>query len=176
MSNVKGYFRYCPRCAKPLRWIREHREDRSLQHCGTCGFTFYNNPITATEAYIVRNGKLLMVRRGQPPKKGFLDVPGGFMDGFESPRTGIIREIKEEIGCVFSPRGLLGAYNDHYPWKGKDYAVVVLSYFGTIKGTPASNYEIAEVEWVPLNKIPSRLAFAHMHDSIRDLKRSLRDK
>ncbi len=147
-----------------------------LQRCERCGFTFYNNPITATEAFIVQDGKLLMVRRDNQPRKGYLDVPGGFMDGFEHPRAGIIREVKEELDCAFTPRALIGAYNDCYRWNNRRYAVVILSYFGTIRGTVSSNHEIAALEWVPLNAIPSHLAFAHMHHSIGDLKRYLRKK
>ncbi len=98
------------------------------------------------------------------------------MDGFEQPRAGIVREVQEELNCTFTPKALIGAYGDHYFWKDKDYAVTILSFAGTLKGAASSNHEITTLEWVPLNKIPPQLAFAHMHDSIRDLKRYLRTK
>lgn len=172
----RDYFTYCPRCRTKLIWKTEHREDPPQQTCEKCGFTFYNNPITATEAIIVHDGKVLMVRRGQQPRKGFLDLPGGFMDRFESPRHGIIREVHEELGCTFTPRKLIGAYNGRYFWKGKDYAVITLSFYGTIKGLPTINNEISKIERVPLTRIPSRLAFAHIRYCLHDLRRYLRKK
>lgn len=166
-----SYFKFCPRCATPLTWVRERRREPKQQRCLNCEFTFYNNPIGATDAVIVRAGKVLLVRRNRQPSKGRYDFPGGFLDGFESPERGVIREASEEVGLRFTPKQLLGVYiNKNYWWQGRLVPAVVMSYFGTATGRIKPNNEVSKPEWVPLgNNI--RMAFRYQHQTLRDLKK-----
>lgn len=176
MTTSQPYFRYCPRCATRLRWMTEYVEDGKHQTCPSCGFTFYENPIGATEAYIIKDGRVLFVPRARTPRKGYWDVPGGFMSGFEQPERAIIREVKEELGVTFTPLALIGTHTDHYLWKGKDYAVIVLSYVGTMSGRLRHSDEIGTPTWFPLNQLPKRLAFTHMRPALTDLTRYLKNQ
>ncbi|MFH0828751.1 MAG: NUDIX domain-containing protein [Candidatus Kerfeldbacteria bacterium] len=171
---MNSYFNFCPRCAARLTRKKEWPTDPPYQKCPRCSFTFYDNPITSNEALIVRNGKLLLVIRAAPPKKGYLDIPGGFIDGTETPEHSVKRELREELGVRFRPQHLVSVNADTYHWKGRDVPVIVLSYFGTISGTMRHTGEVARWKWVPLSHIPKQLAFQHMHQSIRDLKRFLK--
>lgn len=53
----------------------------------------------AAKAFIVRNGKLFMMRRraNDPHKPGELDIPGGRLEVGEDPYDGLRREVIEEI-------------------------------------------------------------------------------
>ena len=64
-----------------------------------CGFVYYFNSSAATAIFITnRVGELLVVRRAKEPAKGTFDLPGGFVDMYETAEEAIIREVKEETG------------------------------------------------------------------------------
>lgn len=50
------------------------------------------------------NGRLLLVN---PTYKDGWEIPGGAVEGNESPLAGCIREIREELGIDWRPHGLL---------------------------------------------------------------------
>lgn len=170
----RPYFRFCPRCATPLRWRTEHAGEPRRQRCPRCGFTFYSNPIGATDAVFLRGRSVLLVRRNREPARGRYDFPGGFLDGFEHPEHGAIRETREEVGLRFTPRRLIGVYvNTEYRWQGRRVPAVVLSYLGTATGRLRLSSEVAQPEWVPITK-RVRMAFKYQAQTLRDLRRLLR--
>ena len=74
-------FKYCPKCGSELFEVHNAKS----KHCSNCGFTYYQNPSSATAAFILNSdGELLVVQRGKEPAKGTLDLPGGFVDNDES--------------------------------------------------------------------------------------------
>src|SRR5699024_5475588 len=75
----------------------EHNE--KAKKCMACGFVYYFNPSSAVACFIKNaKGELLLVRRGKEPAKGTLDLPGGFVDMFESGEEAARREVREETG------------------------------------------------------------------------------
>ena len=74
-------FSYCPRCGSA------HFEVHNIKskQCADCGFVYYFNPSSATVALIENErGELLVCRRAKDPAKGTLDLPGGFIDMYET--------------------------------------------------------------------------------------------
>ncbi len=58
-------------------------------------------------AAIVRDGRVLAARRAAPdPGAGRWELPGGQVEPGESPRSAVVREIGEELGCRIVVRGL----------------------------------------------------------------------
>jgi mutator protein MutT len=55
-------------------------------------------PILAVGTIVVRNGSVLLARRGKPPSQGKWSVPGGAVDVGESLEDAARREIREECG------------------------------------------------------------------------------
>ena len=47
---------------------------------------------------------VLLIRRGRPPYKGMLALPGGFVEYRETPQEAAFRELAEETGLVLYPR------------------------------------------------------------------------
>jgi 8-oxo-dGTP diphosphatase len=55
-------------------------------------------PVVAVGAVVVREGRVLLVKRGQPPSKGMWAIPGGRVELGETLQEAAEREIKEETG------------------------------------------------------------------------------
>ena len=83
-------FKFCPVCGQPTFVIHNEK----AKECTHCGFVYYFNPSSAVACFI-RNeaGELLLVRRAKDPGKGTLDLPGGFVDMYESAEEAAAREV-----------------------------------------------------------------------------------
>lgn len=97
MKHPLYQFIYCPECGSD-RFVVNNEKSK---HCESCGFVYYFNPSAATVALIFnKEGELLVCRRAKDPAKGTLDLPGGFLDSFETAEEGVAREVMEETGLV----------------------------------------------------------------------------
>ncbi|WP_374630597.1 NUDIX hydrolase [Ferrovibrio sp.] len=68
-------------------------------------------PIVGLGAVVWRQGKVLMVQRGRPPRAGIWSLPGGAQLLGETVEEGIRREIREETGIEIELLGLLEVIN-----------------------------------------------------------------
>lgn len=67
--------------------------------CKSCKQITYRNPIPVTVMLVPIDGDgLLLVRRDIEPRKGFLALPGGYVDFGESWQAAGKREVFEETG------------------------------------------------------------------------------
>ena len=115
MRHPLYQFQYCPICG--AKAFVEHNV--KAKQCQACGFIYYFNPSSAVACFI-RNaaGELLLVRRGKEPAKGTLDLPGGFVDMFESAEDAARREVAEETGLHVKQLKYLFSIPNIYPYSG----------------------------------------------------------
>ncbi len=99
--------RYCWRCGIAL-------EATPPTTCAACGQAHYLNPAPCGEAVVVRDGRVLLLRRAMDPYLGFWDVPGGFCDLDEHPMRAAERELAEELGVTGRATAYVGAWMDVY--------------------------------------------------------------
>lgn len=60
---------------------------------------------------VENKGKIMMARRGIEPRKGFWNLPCGFLENNETISEGAIREVKEETGAEVKIHHLHTIYN-----------------------------------------------------------------
>ena len=53
------------------------------------------HPYLAASAAIVRDGKILVVRRARPPAHGLFTLPGGVVEVGETLAQAVVREVSE---------------------------------------------------------------------------------
>ncbi|MBN2189227.1 MAG: NUDIX domain-containing protein [Chitinispirillaceae bacterium] len=111
------HFRYCPRCASPK--IKVHM--KNAIKCGACGYVYFHNTAAAVAGIIEINGKVLFIKRATEPKKGFYDLPGGFVDYKESIEAALKREVKEECNLGITDLRWFGSFGNRYRYGGVDY-------------------------------------------------------
>ena len=59
----------------------------------------YANPASAVGVFLLNTaGELLVCVRAKEPCKGTLDLPGGFVDEYETAEQTVRRELQEELG------------------------------------------------------------------------------
>jgi ADP-ribose pyrophosphatase YjhB (NUDIX family) len=87
-------------------------------------------------------GRLLLIRRANPPAKGLWSLPGGRREDGEDDATAVVREMQEETGLLVRADAVVGAVERGAPAGGvyviTDLACTVLG--GTLKaGDDASD-------------------------------------
>lgn len=97
---------FCYRCGGELAEYVPEGEDRPRQACGQCGYIHYVNPKVHVSVAASHGRKLLWVRRNIEPRRGFWELPGGFMELGETLRGAAAREILEEAGVYIRPDSL----------------------------------------------------------------------
>jgi ADP-ribose pyrophosphatase YjhB (NUDIX family) len=96
---------YCPRCGTAV--IQSERFGRLRPVCPACDWVYFPDPKVAAAVFIEREGKVLLVRRANEPKRGLWTLPAGFIDAGEDPARAAERECFEETGLQVRVVGLL---------------------------------------------------------------------
>jgi len=67
-----------------------------------------SRPFLAVSAAIVRDGKVLAVRRARSPALNLYTLPGGGVEIGETLHEAVVREVREETGLDVEPVALAG--------------------------------------------------------------------
>jgi 8-oxo-dGTP diphosphatase len=70
-----------------------------------------DRPLVGIGAIIIENGRVLLIKRGQPPLMGEWSIPGGMLELGETVHEAAIREAQEETGLTVQPGELLGVFD-----------------------------------------------------------------
>lgn len=162
-------YNFCFHCGAQLP---SANESFAPQHCANCGRTHYHNSKPCAGALIVRDGRVLLVKRAVEPFKDHWDLPGGFLEAGEHPLDGMFREVREETGLDVRVLGFLGEYIDRYHYQDEEF-YTLSSYYVVepMSGTLRAADDVDAFQWFALDALPDAIAFEHPHAVLRDLRR-----
>ena len=117
-------------------------------------------PALSTDCVVFDDsGRVLLIRRKNPPFQGEFALPGGFVEIGETVEAACRRELMEETGVNVSGLRLIGVYSDpHRDPRGHTCSIAFAAH---VKGAQArAGDDAAEVAWVD-DWTSLRLAFDH---------------
>ena len=124
-------------------------------------------PEMCVGAVAVRDGRLLLVRRGHGPAAGEWSVPGGRVEWGETLAAAVVREVAEETGLEVLCEGFADwaeRIDEHHHYVIADFWVAVVS-----KGQPVAASDAAEARWVPLEELDDLHLTSGLSDFLRNI-------
>lgn len=156
--GVHDTWTFCPRCGGKLT-----RADEGLI-CPACKEQYYANSIPGVQGILERDGRVLLARRANEPRRGHWDLPGGFLHETEDPLDGLRREFREETGLEIEPVELMRI--DIEPYDGRHVFSVTWIVRG--EGEPAAADDVEELRWFAADELPEEMAFPGQEAVLRD--------
>jgi 8-oxo-dGTP diphosphatase len=113
--------------------------------------SYPTRPFLAVSAAIVRDGKVLVVRRARPPAHGLYTLPGGVVEAGETLEAAVAREVIEETSMTIAPVALAG-FRETIARDGEgrvERHFVILCFASRwLGGEPVLNEELSEARWL----------------------------
>ena len=142
----KDKMKFCPKCGRDLKSVEI--DGRSRQGCSSssCDYVFWDNPTPVVAALVEREGLVVLVRNKQWPPKMY-GLVTGFLEKNETPESGVLREVKEELGLDGRIDDFIGCYSFF------EMNQLILAFHVQVQGEMTLGQELAEIKIVP----PERL-------------------
>lgn len=135
----------------------QERDGRNRPVCTACGHITFLDPKLAVAALIVRDGHILLGKRGPGTRSpGKWSFPAGFVERGEQVEAATAREVLEETGLAIEPGRLFGLFSE------SGETVVLAVYEASVRdpgATPVAADDLIDLGWFPLDGLPE-LAFA----------------
>lgn len=114
----------------------------------------------AADAIVVKNNKVVLVKRRYAPYKNFYALPGGHLNHNETFEEACVREVKEETGLRVKIKKLINVYSSPERYPNCD-TISVCYWCKPLFGNLRTSHETPEVKQVSLGELPKKLAFDH---------------
>ena len=130
----------------------------------------YKSPKLTVDGVVLKDKKILLIKRKNPPFKGKWALPGGFVEYGEKIEDAAVREVEEETGLKTNILDIIGIYSD--PDRDPRGHTITVAYLLEIySGVLNYRDDAGDAKFFDVNHLPE-LAFDHK-DIIRDaLRRS----
>jgi 8-oxo-dGTP diphosphatase len=125
-------------------------------------------PFLAVSGAIIRQDKVLIVRRAKPSFNGLYTLPGGVVEPGETLHAALRREVMEEIALTIEPEAFAD-YREIIVHDADDrvarHFVVMAFACRWIKGEPVLNDELTEARWME----PAEIATLKTTDGLAEI-------
>lgn len=128
-----------------------------------------DRPYVAVSAAIIRDGRVLIVRRARPPAHGVFTLPGGVVEAGETLHEAVVREIAEETSLAIEPVALAGHREvivRDKEGKAERHFIILAFAARWISGEPRLNEELAEARWLRPEEIKPLKTTEGLHEII----------
>jgi len=113
-------FRFCPSCGG--RQIERFQEYG--MRCAGCGYLYFHNAASAVSAIIEARQGIILITRKHAPRRGYLDLPGGFVGHGETLEEALQRETGEELNLAIKSLRYFGSFPNRYEYGGVTYFTI----------------------------------------------------
>ena len=113
--------------------------------------TYPQRPYLAVSAAIIRDGKVLVVRRARNPALGIYTLPGGGVETGETLMQAVTREVREETSMDIEPVALAGhreAIVRDAQGRVERHFVILCFAARWLSGEPVLNEELDDARWL----------------------------
>lgn len=114
------------------------------------------HPIPAASGAVIRAGRVLLIRRSNPPNADTLALPGGKINLGETPIQATQRELLEETNLLVQPTTLLDVVNvfEHHTSGQLAQHYLVVSYLcELVSGNAVPQDDAYELMWLTLAEV-----------------------
>ena len=130
-------------------------------------------PVVGVGAVVVKDGQVLLIRRGKEPLRGRWLVPGGTVEYGEDLEQALVREVEEETGLTVRPREVVAVVDRiHREGDRVLHHFVIVDYLcDWIGGEPQAGSDAEAVALVSVDDLPGydlpEAALAVVHEGLR---------
>jgi mutator protein MutT len=113
-------------------------------------------PIAATIVAVFHDGKILLVRRANPPDAGWWGFPGGKIEAGETIESAAVRELLEETGVhaeahrVFTA---IDAFDHDEGGRLRQHFILIAVLCKWTSGVPIAGDDALEARWFRLDEL-----------------------
>jgi 8-oxo-dGTP diphosphatase len=115
-----------------------------------------DQPVVGVGAVIIKDGKIVLIKRGNEPSKGKWTIPGGLVELAERPEQAVIREGEEETGLEVDNPVLIDVVSnvDLDEQRKVKYHFIIIDYLVHVRaGSAAAASDAVELRWVPFEEV-----------------------
>ena len=118
--------------------------------------SYPQRPFLAVSAAIMRDGKVLAVRRARQPALNLYTMPGGVVEIGETLTDAVKREVREETALEIEPVALAGhreaILRDREGRVERNFIILCFA-ARWLSGEPALNEELDDARWLTLAEL-----------------------
>lgn len=107
------------------------------------------HPTPCVGVVCLKDGQVLLIRRGKPPRLGEWSLPGGRIEPGERTIDAALRELREETGVEAEILGLVDVIDGLFPEHGRHY--VLIDYAARwVGGDPVAGDDARDAVFMPV--------------------------